>query len=93
MARKAIPEKHAPEKMSPVNASSSVQQPQSPHQHTHENHLSGDATFDASNAEQANLDELHMLFTSDLGWTWQPAETMDNSGLEATGILPWAPDF
>lgn len=65
MARRTIPERHAPERI----ASASTQ-------------------IDISPPALTGADEL-MLFTSDLGWTWQPAETAMDSGLEHTGLHPW----
>ncbi|KAL4987771.1 fungal-specific transcription factor domain-containing protein [Aspergillus falconensis] len=46
------------------------------------------AMIDISPLMLAGADELS-LFTSDLGWTWQPAETAINSGLEHTNLHPW----
>lgn len=34
-----------------------------------------------------------MYFTLDLGWAWQPAETVIGSGTQDIGLLPCAPDF
>ncbi|KAL2863137.1 transcription factor domain-containing protein [Aspergillus lucknowensis] len=71
MARRTIPERHAPERI----ASSTT----------------GASTFQASDISPPTLtgaDEL-MLFTSDLGWTWQPAETAIGSGIDHTGLHPW----
>ncbi|KAL4939330.1 hypothetical protein BDV06DRAFT_231114 [Aspergillus oleicola] len=68
MARRTIPERHAPERIA--------------------SGTSGAAQFDISPPTLTGADEL-MLFTSDLGWTWQPAETAMDSGLEHTGLHPW----
>jgi hypothetical protein len=92
VARKAIPEKHAPEKT--TSPGSTVQQPQyAPlQQYTNGNGLgemSTNPTFDFAAAEQASFDDLQMFFTSDLGWTWQPAETAVGSATEGAGIPPW----
>ncbi|KAL4789849.1 fungal-specific transcription factor domain-containing protein [Aspergillus venezuelensis] len=61
-----------------------------PERHAPERIASGTsaAPFDISPPTLTGADEL-MLFTSDLGWTWQPAETAMDSGLEHTGLHPW----
>ncbi|KAL5335703.1 fungal-specific transcription factor domain-containing protein [Aspergillus crustosus] len=69
MARRTIPERHAPERI----ASTADNTPQ---------------IQDISPQALTEADEL-MLFTSDLGWTWQPAETALGSGLDHTGLHPW----
>ncbi|KAL4781739.1 fungal-specific transcription factor domain-containing protein [Aspergillus varians] len=69
MARRTIPERHAPERIAPYTTN-------------------GAAQLDISPPTLTGADEL-MLFTSDLGWTWQPAETAIDSGLEHTGLHPW----
>ncbi|XHG05642.1 hypothetical protein AWENTII_008858 [Aspergillus wentii] len=82
MARKSVPERHAPEKNTPSihiqNRSGDLGR--TPRTDTQDNAVSVD---------QANLDELQTLFMSDLGWAWQPADTAVGSGIEA-GLLPWA---
>ncbi|KAL3433362.1 fungal-specific transcription factor domain-containing protein [Aspergillus tetrazonus] len=46
------------------------------------------AMADISPPMLTGADELS-LFTSDLGWTWQPAETAIDSGLDHTNLHPW----
>ncbi|KAL6232437.1 hypothetical protein BDW75DRAFT_242965 [Aspergillus navahoensis] len=46
------------------------------------------ATTDIFPPMLTGADELS-LFTSDLGWTWQPAETAIDSDLEHTNLHPW----
>lgn len=70
MARRTIPERHAPERIASSTTGGSAQ------------------ATDISPPMLTGADEL-MLFTSDLGWTWQPAETAMESGLEHTGLHPW----
>jgi hypothetical protein len=95
MARKSIPERHAPEKATPSSAPNSarpdsnadayplsvdpIDHTQTPSTHTNE-----------PESCQASLEELQTLFMSDLGWAWQPADTAVGSGIEAAGLLPWA---
>ncbi|KAL4904207.1 hypothetical protein BDW74DRAFT_185831 [Aspergillus multicolor] len=67
MARRAIPERHAPERIVSVSMG---------------------PTLDISPPTFTGVDELS-LFTSDLGWTWQPAETAVDSGFEHTNLHPW----
>ncbi|KAL4912097.1 fungal-specific transcription factor domain-containing protein [Aspergillus aurantiobrunneus] len=70
MARRTIPERHAPELIASSTTGGSTQ------------------LNDISPPMLTGADEL-MLFTSDLGWTWQPAETAIDSGMEQTGLHPW----
>ncbi|KAL4868974.1 hypothetical protein BDV12DRAFT_208853 [Aspergillus spectabilis] len=70
MARRTIPERHAPERIASSTADNTPQ------------------FQDISPQALTGADEL-MLFTSDLGWTWQPAETALGSGLDHTGLHPW----
>ncbi|KAL3470370.1 fungal-specific transcription factor domain-containing protein [Aspergillus californicus] len=70
MARRTIPERHAPERIAPSTGGSASQ------------------VNDISPPMLTGADEL-MLFTSDLGWAWQPAETAIDSGPEHTGLHPW----
>ncbi|KAJ6186811.1 hypothetical protein N7519_001719 [Penicillium mononematosum] len=88
MARKSIPERHAPERASTTSAPNSV---------LSENRVSpcevvGSSRTDPPDVEvgQASLEELQTLFMSDLGWAWQPADTAVGSGTEGAGLLPWA---
>ncbi|KAL4749475.1 hypothetical protein BDW72DRAFT_204741 [Aspergillus terricola var. indicus] len=67
MARRTIPERHAPERIASVT---------------------NGAMTDISPPMLTGADELS-LFTSDLGWTWQPAETAIDSGLDHTNLHPW----
>ncbi|KAL2833694.1 hypothetical protein BDW59DRAFT_168788 [Aspergillus cavernicola] len=71
MARRTIPERHAPERIAPPSTGGGAPQ-----------------NNDISPPTLTEADEL-MLFTSDLGWTWQPAETAIKSGVENTGLHPW----
>ncbi|KAL2816690.1 fungal-specific transcription factor domain-containing protein [Aspergillus granulosus] len=77
MARRTIPERHAPERIASAPGSSIAGG-------------SGNSVGvnDISPPTLTGADEL-MLFTSDLGWTWQPAETAIGSGLDHTGLHPW----
>ncbi|KAL3461787.1 fungal-specific transcription factor domain-containing protein [Aspergillus heterothallicus] len=79
MARRTIPERHAPERIASSTTSASA----------------SSALMDGrviareiSPPALTGEDEL-MLFTSDLGWTWQPAETAVGSGAGITGLHPW----
>lgn len=90
MARKEVPEKHAPEKFPRPNTVSPPQPASG---------VSHDASQTTSQAvvervsetcdslEQATFDELQMLFTSDLGWTCQPVGTAMGSGADDAGFF------
>ncbi|KAJ6078605.1 hypothetical protein N7467_008358 [Penicillium canescens] len=92
MARKTIPERHAPEKSGTSSAPNSVRS--DPHADIERSSarvsdgrvLSGNEL----DAGQASLEELQTLFMSDLGWAWQPADTAVGSGIDGAGLLPWA---
>lgn len=94
MARKSIPERHAPEKATTSSAPNSA----IPESNLDLDHptagpsTEGLATGASNDAElgQASLEELQTLFMSDLGWTWQPADTAVGSGIEGAGLMPWA---
>ena len=44
-----------------------------------------------SEVPQPSLEELQALFMWDVGYTWQPADTAVESGIEGAGLLlPWA---
>ncbi|OAL31971.1 hypothetical protein AYO22_00841 [Fonsecaea multimorphosa] len=92
MARKEIPEKHAPEKTSSPSTSSLQQSQHTGHQQLRVTDgfatFPADLTVDLSADEQASLDELQEFFTTDLGWTWQPAETAVESSTEVGGVDP-----
>jgi hypothetical protein len=88
MARKSIPERHAPERASTMSAPNSA---------LSENRVSPCEVVGSSRTgppelevDQASLEELQTLFMSDLGWAWQPADTAVGSGTEGAGLLPWA---
>ncbi|KAJ6177297.1 hypothetical protein N7485_004211 [Penicillium canescens] len=92
MARKTIPERHAPEKSGTSSAPNSVRS--DPHAdierssaRVSDGRLLGGNELDAG---QASLEELQTLFMSDLGWAWQPADTAVGSGIDGAGLLPWA---
>ncbi|KAJ6095423.1 hypothetical protein N7486_006169 [Penicillium sp. IBT 16267x] len=93
MARKSIPERHAPEKATTSSAPNSAVPESNPDL---DRSITGPPTegpaTGASNDEfgQASLEELQTLFMSDLGWTWQPADTAVGSGIEGAGLMPWA---
>lgn len=94
MARKSIPERHAPEKAGTSSAPNSAR-PDScadvdppARDHIDQSTVTG-ASHDQE-IPQASLEELQSLFMSDLGWTWQPADTAVGSGIETAGLLPWA---
>ena len=96
MARKAIPEKHAPEKTTSSVATSTRQveyndQLQHSPQTNHAD-MAADHIFD-SNPADTNFDELQMFFDSNPAWAWHPSETAVGSGLEGTGFSPWVPTF
>lgn len=100
MARKSIPERHAPEKTAtsstpnstkPISTTDADQPSCGPIQEGHgETSASSDHELGLG---QASLDEIQTLFMSDLGWAWQPADTAVGSGIEAAGLLPWAGGF
>ncbi|CAL5875294.1 uncharacterized protein PFLUO_LOCUS9599 [Penicillium psychrofluorescens] len=94
MARKSIPERHAPEKTGTSSApNSALPESNADPDYTREGSIEGGCRRSVSNAPefgQASLEELQTLFMSDLGWAWQPAETAVGSGIEAAGLLPWA---
>ncbi|KAL2783593.1 fungal-specific transcription factor domain-containing protein [Aspergillus keveii] len=73
MARRTIPERHAPEKIASTSSTTGGNFAE---------------VNDISPPTLTGEDEL-MLFTSDLGWTWQPAETAIGSGPDHTGLHPW----
>lgn len=92
MARKSIPERHAPETVRTSSAPSSILPDQSDEIDNFScgaNNGSGDVP-DEPGLGQASLEELQTLFMSDLGWAWQPADTAVGSGTEGAGLLPWA---
>lgn len=91
MARKSIPERHAPEKATTSSA------PNSAIPESNADPTSGPPTQEPTAGSsgdmelgQASLEELQTLFMSDLGWTWQPADTAVGSGIEGAGLMPWA---
>ncbi|KAJ5206517.1 hypothetical protein N7472_002965, partial [Penicillium cf. griseofulvum] len=94
MARKSIPERHAPEKAGNTSASNSVIPENSVDIHHAPCEVVSESGADNSPAEleveQPSLEELQNLFMSDLGWAWQPADTAVGSGTEGPGLLPWA---
>jgi hypothetical protein len=95
MARKSIPERHAPEKATTSSApnsarpDSSADIDKSPIDQMDKVHTAN-AVPNEHETNQASLEELQTLFTSDLGWAWQPADTAVGSGIETAGLLPWA---
>lgn len=94
MARKAIPEKHAPEKVVSPNTVTMPQPPRPMSQQPHQTMVIDRSLSDATpTVEHAVFDELQMFFTSDLGWAWQPAETALGSGIDDIGLLQCAPGF
>ncbi|KAJ5974699.1 hypothetical protein N7481_011909 [Penicillium waksmanii] len=96
MARKSIPERHAPEKATTSSAPNSAR-PDSVadlDQPLGKNVERGTTySEEDSGTDQGNLEELQTLFMSDLGWAWQPADTAVGSGIDAAGLLPWAGGF
>ncbi|KAJ5287937.1 hypothetical protein N7478_003623 [Penicillium angulare] len=95
MARKSIPERHAPEKAATSSAPNSAV----PESNADLDSSNCDAVTQGPGTStsindvefgQASLEELQALFMSDLGWTWQPADTAVGSGIERAGLLPWA---
>ncbi|CAG8237876.1 unnamed protein product [Penicillium olsonii] len=94
MARKSIPERHAPETVRTSSAPSSIRHDQSdgfdpPSCEASNKPGPGDTCIEQS-LGQASLEELQTLFMSDLGWAWQPSDTAVGSGTEGAGLLPWA---
>lgn len=94
MARKSIPERHAPETVRTSSAPSSILHDQSdgfdpPSCEASNKPGPGDTCIEQS-LGQASLEELQTLFMSDLGWAWQPSDTAVGSGTEGAGLLPWA---
>ncbi|KAJ5579638.1 uncharacterized protein N7459_005623 [Penicillium hispanicum] len=94
MARKSIPERHAPEKATTSSAPNSTRPDSaSEFDQPSSSYLLQDPPTAASQdlgLPQPNLEELQTLFMSDLGWAWQPADTAVGSGIEGAGLLPWA---
>ncbi|KAJ5151336.1 uncharacterized protein N7482_010588 [Penicillium canariense] len=96
MARKSIPERHAPEKATTSSAPNSTKPDSSTDVDPRtdgqlEPNLETGASHDPElELGQASLEELQTLFMSDLGWAWQPADTAVGSGIETAGLLPWA---
>ncbi|CAG8923331.1 unnamed protein product [Penicillium salamii] len=94
MARKSIPERHAPETVRTSSAPSSTLYDQSgdfdnPSCGASSKSRSGETAIEPG-LSHASLEELQNLFMSDLGWAWQPADTAVGSGTEGAGLLPWA---
>lgn len=94
MARKSVPERHAPEKAGTSSAPNSAR-PEScadgdPPSTSHVGQEPDLETSQDTEVGQASLEELQTLFMSDLGWAWQPADTAVGSGIEGAGLLPWA---
>ncbi|KAJ5243522.1 uncharacterized protein N7469_001849, partial [Penicillium citrinum] len=93
MARKSIPERHAPESAGSSSAPNSTRPDSMPDldQSVGENGEGAQGNSTNDNAiHQGSLEELQTLFMSDLGWAWQPAETAVGSGIDGAGLLPWA---
>ncbi|KAJ5682112.1 uncharacterized protein N7477_002052 [Penicillium maclennaniae] len=95
MARKSIPERHAPEKATtssaPNSARPSSTADDNPSPIDPIDHLKAASTApNEHTSSHASLEELQTLFMSDLGWAWQPADTAVGSGIETAGLLPWA---
>lgn len=94
MARKSIPERHAPEKAPTTSApNSAIPESSTDVELSGSRHPTQDPPTGASHDlefGQASLEELQTLFMSDLGWAWQPADTAVGSGIEGAGLLPWA---
>ncbi|KAL4898550.1 fungal-specific transcription factor domain-containing protein [Aspergillus ambiguus] len=95
MARKQIPERHAPEKA----ATSSTPNSARPESNADTDRPSATSTIEDnpttclsndSETGQSSIEALQTLFMSDLGWAWQPADTAVGSGIEGAGLLPWA---
>ena len=98
LARKSIPEKHAPERQPSSVPGSAYNRPESQPRLSQHNipsvasYNSYDTPMgpDFTSAEQISFDELQSLFTSDpTGWTWQPSETAVSSRIEANSLPPW----
>ncbi|KAJ6104785.1 hypothetical protein N7523_011105 [Penicillium sp. IBT 18751x] len=95
MARKSIPERHAPEKATTSSAPNSARPSSTvdgnPSTIDRMDHFkTAAAAPNEQVSSHASLEELQTLFMSDLGWAWQPADTAVESGIETAGLLPWA---
>lgn len=94
LARKSIPERHAPEKVGTSSAPNSARpDSNADFDLSSDNRAIQDPTASTSHDPemgQPSLEELQNLFMSDLGWAWQPADTAVGSGIETAGLLPWA---
>ncbi|KAJ5683574.1 hypothetical protein N7462_006739 [Penicillium macrosclerotiorum] len=96
MARKSIPERHAPEKGGTSSAANSARPDSNSDVDPNLNEMfdrntdSGFSNEPEPALDQSSLEEIQTLFMSDLGWAWQPADTAVGSGIEAAGLLPWA---
>lgn len=91
MARKAIPEKHAPEDINVnvnVHSQHSGTSTQSPPGASIDE-LQPDGVVPVD--DQVAFEELQSLFTFNLGWAWQPqpVETAVGSGLDGGGGGPF----
>ncbi|KAI5361261.1 hypothetical protein Slin15195_G123740 [Septoria linicola] len=101
LARKSIPEKHAPERQlhatpgppTGVQARASRMTPARQRYPMMPDDSQIDPGLRAGPvppADQINFDELQSLFSSDpTGWTWQPAETAVGSRNESGSLPPW----
>ncbi|OTA22938.1 hypothetical protein BTJ68_14273 [Hortaea werneckii EXF-2000] len=84
MARKSIPEKHAPEKISSPNANGRPVSQSVP----------GNPSYVPATAPTGpdSYQDILSLFTEDPSrWDWQPSETVVGSHDEAFGLPPWEP--
>ncbi|KAJ5129072.1 hypothetical protein N7526_007238 [Penicillium atrosanguineum] len=95
MARKSIPERHAPEKANTSSAPNSARPCSSADANLSpidriDYVQTATAAQNEHESSQASLEELQTLFMSDLGWAWQPADTAVGSGIATAGLLPWA---
>ncbi|KAJ5894998.1 hypothetical protein N7495_006689 [Penicillium taxi] len=89
LARKSVPERHAPEKATTSSSGPNSSRPDS--SSNFDSSTDGSLTQNVDiELGQASLEEIQNLFMSDLGWAWQPADTAVGSGIEGAGLLPWA---
>lgn len=106
MARKSIPEKHAPEKQASSSSATvpgrNTLQRRATLQHIPYETMASGTDHNATTSAQVNsqdlppdqtgLDDLLPLFTNDpSGWTWHPSDTAIGSYNEPNGLPPWEP--
>ena len=93
MTRDNVPERHAPKGSIPTladdptnNGGTEFEEFPLPTDSSMANPIDVDETTDIMDISGMDLD---MLFAPNLGWDWQPAETLVGSGMGEDGLLPW----